>query len=148
MTDQQGDVLLYQTADGGEINVENGVTEMTAGLEVAAYLSLFGGNEDDDGSADNPREWWGDAIEPDTAGHLRGETGYLLNRLTAAPYNISRLERAAVRDLAWFTSSGLATAVSVSVSIPEAYAARFDIKIEADGDTVAVDFTENWGPAT
>lgn len=148
MTDQQGDVLLYQTVDGGEINVVNGITEMTAGLDVAAYLSLFGGNEDDDGSADNSRQWWGNAIEPDTAGHLRGETGYLLNRLTAAPYNISRLEQAATRDLAWFVSSGLATSVSVSVSIPEAYAARFDIKVEANGDTVAVDFTENWRSST
>ena len=46
---QQGDVLLFQTVDDGEINIENGVVEMSGGLETAAYLSLYGGNEDDDG---------------------------------------------------------------------------------------------------
>ena len=46
---QHGDVLLYHTPDGGEIEMVNGLVTMSGGLETMAYLCLFGGNEEDDG---------------------------------------------------------------------------------------------------
>jgi len=55
---QQGDVKLFQTTDDGDIYVVNGIVEMSGGLETSAYLSLFGGNEDDDGSDGSPFSWW------------------------------------------------------------------------------------------
>ena len=48
-TVQQGDVLLFQTIDDGNVEVINGIITMSGGLDTAAYLSLFGGNEEDDG---------------------------------------------------------------------------------------------------
>ena len=38
---QQGDVHLYQTTDGGEISITDGVAEMVPGLDVSVYLSLI-----------------------------------------------------------------------------------------------------------
>ena len=53
---QQGDVKLIQTNDDGDINIINGVTEMSGGLETTVYLALFGGNEDDNGIGDTPHQ--------------------------------------------------------------------------------------------
>ena len=65
MAEQQGDVSLFQTNDDGNIEVEGGIVTMGGGLETSAYLSLFGGNEDDDNRTDNPANWWGNIDETD-----------------------------------------------------------------------------------
>ena len=52
---QQGDVLLFQTENDGDISATNGVIEMTGDLRTAVYLSLFGGQS----------EWWGDVDQTD-----------------------------------------------------------------------------------
>ena len=64
---QQGDVKLFQNADGGEVTVEDGVAEMSGGLETSAFLSLFGGNEDDDGLRGSSATWWGNLDETQPA---------------------------------------------------------------------------------
>lgn len=50
-TSQQGDVLFYMTPDGGELNVENGITEMTAIWDSFILMCLMGGNRHDNGTA-------------------------------------------------------------------------------------------------
>ncbi|GAG06443.1 unnamed protein product, partial [marine sediment metagenome] len=61
-----GDILLLSTKDGGDINIESGLIEMTAGFETAVYLSLFGGNIEDDGTeATKSKTWWGNLLETD-----------------------------------------------------------------------------------
>lgn len=113
------DVLLRQTLDGGEITVESGLVLMSEGLETAAYLSLFGGNQDDAGDAASERlEWWGNVDEPEPARRYRSETQWLVQRLPAVPRNLRRVEQAAARDLAWMLETGLATAVEARASIP------------------------------
>jgi hypothetical protein len=47
---QEGDVHLFQTVNDGDICVVGGLVEMSSGLDTAAYISLFGGNEQDDGT--------------------------------------------------------------------------------------------------
>ena len=88
---QQGDVSLRQTDDGGEITVVNGVVEMSGGLETAVYLSLFGGNEDDDGRADNPQTWWGNLAENEPERQYRSETQHLLQALPATTGTLIRV---------------------------------------------------------
>ena len=80
------DVLLSQTADGGEITVANGQVALTGGLESAVYLSIFGGNDSDSGQESTaPKQWWGNLDEPDPAGRYRGQTQYLLRALPLVP---------------------------------------------------------------
>ena len=50
---QEGDVLLFQTNDEGDIESIDGVVTMSGGLETMFYLSIFGGNEDDDATSGN-----------------------------------------------------------------------------------------------
>jgi phage gp46-like protein len=144
---QQGDVLLYQTDDDGDITVEGGTVTMSGGLETAAYLSLFGGNEDDDGRDDNPLNWWGNIDEVEPANRYRSETQNLLQAIVATSANLLRVEAAAQRDLAWLLSERVASSVTVSASIPALNRVRLTITIEANGVESDFDFVENWKAA-
>ena len=140
---QEGDVLLFQTTDGGEITVEGGIVEMSGGLETAAYLSLFGGNEDDDGLADSPANWWGNLDELDPAKQYHSETQRLLQSTPATSGNLRRIEEAAKNDLAWFLEEKVASAVTVVASIPGLN--KLHLAVTIDGGTL--EFTENWEAA-
>lgn len=144
MAEQQGDVLLFQTDDDGEINVVDGIVEMSGGLETAAYLSLFGGNEDDDGRDSNPATWWGNIDEIDPGRQYRSETQHLLQSIPATTGNLRRVEDAAVRDLAWFVQNNVASSVSVVASIPGVNRIKLTIDIEAQGEESSFEFVENW----
>jgi len=144
MAGQQGDVSLFQTNDGGEITVEGGIVTMSGGLETSAYLSLFGGNEDDDGRADNPFNWWANISEVETAKQYRSETQNLLQALPATTGNLRRVEDAANRDLAWFITERVASAVNVTASMPGLNKLKLTIDIEALGADADFEFVENW----
>ena len=144
MSEQQGDVLLFQTNDGGNLAIAGGLVEMSGGLETAAYLSLFGGNEGDNGQAGNPQTWWGNVNEPDPRRQYRSETQHLLRSLAAVPANLRRLEQAAVRDLGWMVEAGAATDVSAAASMPGLNKVRIVATIHAEGPPAAIEFFENW----
>lgn len=141
---QQGDVLLFQTDDDGDITVENGLVEMSGGLETAAYLSLFGGNEDDDGRGANSLTWWGNLDEVDPVRQYRSETQNLLQALPATTGNLRRIEDAAGRDVAWFVEQRVASSVIVRATIPALNRIQITIDIEANGEEFSFVFTENW----
>ena len=134
---QQGDVLLSQTVDDGEINIENGLVEMSSGLETAAYLSMFGGDED-------LGEWWGNLEETEPARKYRSETQNLLQSIPATSGNLRRIEQAATRDLAWFLEVKAASSVEVSASIPSINHVSITVVIEAEGVQSEFNFVENW----
>ena len=142
--EQQGDVRLFQTPDGGDVDVVGGVISMGGGLETSAYLYLFGGNEDDDGRAGSPRNWWGNLDEIDPARQYRSETQNLLQAIPATSGNLRRIEDAARRDLAPFTEKNVASAITVVASIPGLNTIRITINIEALGESSTFDFVENW----
>ena len=130
---QQGDVILGQTPDDGEISVVGGLVGMSGGLETAAYLSLFGGNEEG--------EWWANFSESDPLRRYDSETQAVLDGLPATSGNLLKLEDAAERDLAWFVSEGVAKEVTVSATMPGLN--RVNLTINIDGGSVA--FVANWG---
>lgn len=124
------DVLLRHSSDGGEITAEAGLVAMSDGLETAAYLSLFGGNEDDggdDGSASE--QWWGNIGEVERARTYRSETQFLMRSIPAVPRNLRRFEQAAARDLDWMTTSRVAKSVAVAASIPGVDRVRLAVNV-------------------
>ena len=141
---QQGDVLLFQTLDDGDIIVEGGIVEMSGGLETAAYLSMFGGNEDDDGLGNSPFTWWGNHDETEPALKYRSETQHLLQAIPAISGNLRRIEDAAGRDLAWLLEKKVASSVIVEASIPRLNTVRIQVTIEANGLESSFEFVENW----
>lgn len=112
------DALLRHGPNGGELTLEAGEVLLSDGLETAAYLSLFGGNEQDPGVGASPEQWWGNIDEPEPARRYRSETQHLLRSLPAVPANLRRIEQAAARDLQWLLDEGLAQAITVAARIP------------------------------
>jgi phage gp46-like protein len=141
---QQGDVLLVQTNDDGDITVTNGVVEMTGSFETASYLSLFGGNEDYNGVSDNNLTYWGDFLEVDPDFKYVSKTQNLLQALPAISANLLRIEEAAKSDLNWFLTKNVASTVTVVASIPALNRITITVTIEAQGEESTFSFTENW----
>ena len=138
------DVLLAQESDGGEICIQGGIVALTDSFETSAYLSLFGGNEDDDGRDDNQLTWWGNLEETEPARFYVSETQHLLDILPPTSGNLLRLQDAATRDLQWFIDVNAAIEVLVDVSIPRLNAIKFVITINGDE---TVEFIELWKAA-
>lgn len=135
------DVLLFQTADGGDIVAQNGQLQLSEGLDVAAYLSLFGGNSDDSGlTADDAKQWWGNRDEPDPNKRYRSETQFLLRNLPLIPANLKRIEDAASNDLKWLLTS-VADSVAVRVTMPGVNRVLLNIVLVIDGKTTAFSLT-------
>lgn len=141
---QQGDVLVFQTDDDGEIEVINGLVTMTGRFETAAYFSLFGGNEDDDGRQDNNETFWGNLDEIDPAFKLISRTQNLLQSIPATSSNLKRIEDAALNDLQWFLDKKIASSVEVIVTLPALNTIKISISIKAEGEEENFEFVENW----
>ncbi len=141
---QQGDVQLFQTDDDGNIIVENGLVAMSGGLSTAAYLSLFGGNEEDNGGQDTSLSWWGNVDENEPEKQYRSETQHLLQSIPATSGNLLRIQEAALRDLDWMLSSDVASSVSVAASIPGLNRIKLIADIKAEGEEFRFEFVENW----
>ena len=147
MTTQKGDVLLCQTNDNGDINIENGIVEMSCGLETAAYLSLFGGNfEDANISTLNkvPMTWWGNVEEIELSKQYRSQAQHLLQSIPLTTGNLLRIEEACKKDLQWFLDDKVASSVDVSASIIGLNKISISITIEAKGEESSFEFVENW----
>ena len=141
---QQGDVQLFNTVDGGEISITAGVVAMSGGLDTAAYLSLFGGNDEDDGSANNPLGFWGNLTETEPEKKYVSQTQFLLRSIPAITGNLRRIEEAAASDLQWFLDAKIASSVTVVASIPAVNRVTLTVDIVADGERSEFEYTENW----
>ncbi|MCK5612866.1 phage GP46 family protein [Candidatus Pacearchaeota archaeon] len=140
-----GDVKMKQEDDGGNIEFINGQPVMTGGFETATYFSLFGGNEDDDGSKDNPLQYWGNLLETeDPSKRYVSETQYLLRGLPASSANLRKIEEAAKRDTQWFIDTNAADKVTIVATIPALNKINISVTITAEGEETNFNFTENW----
>jgi phage gp46-like protein len=110
----QGDLLLEDTPDGGNIRIDDGLFVSDQSFNTAVYLSLFGGNKDDTGKVKNNKTWWGNML-PETS-----DTEKLVSRfqsiilgLPMTTKNIQEAETAAMLDLSWITDEGIADEILV-----------------------------------
>jgi len=141
---QQGDVLLCQTNDDGDIEVIDGLVTMTGTFSTAAYLALFGGNEDDTGLSGSAETWWGNLSENEPARRYVSETQNLLQSIPPTSNNLLRIEDAAKRDLSFFLTGSIASSVEVSAALSGVNQVKIIIDISAEGEESSFEFTENW----
>jgi phage gp46-like protein len=113
---------------------------MSEGLETAAYLSLFGGNEQDPGETATEEQWWGNVGETQPARIYRSETQYLLRSIPAVPSNLRRIEQAALRDLQWMVDEGVARSIGVTTHIPGLNRVVLDVVIVTLRDQIQLSF--------
>ena len=117
---------------------------MTAGLGVAAYLALMGGNQLDTGRPGDKKNWWGNIDEIDPSKEYHSETQLVLDGLPATSGNLVVLQNAANRDLSFFLTENIASSVDVFVAIVAPKRVEFAIDIQAEGAKTEFRFTENW----
>jgi len=95
MSDFQGDLLLKNTLDGGDIELtDDDLFVSDQGFDTAIYLSLFGGNELDNGSdSTKPKTWWGNLTETDNPERkIISHTQFIITGLPATPANLNKLK--------------------------------------------------------
>jgi phage gp46-like protein len=135
--DFEGDLLLFETLDGGEIKIENDLFASDRSFNTAVYLSLFGGNKDDNGKVKNNKTWWANTLPAIT------ENEKLVSRFQAitAGYpmttkTIREAEAAARLDLKWLVDEGIADKISASGSAAGRNKFNLYVYIEARGKSI------------
>ncbi len=138
--------LLQHTDDGGEIVFANGKVELDLdGLFNAAYLSMFGGNDDDDGTdATEKKQWWGNRSEPDGSKVYRSKTQARLQTLPPTPANLKLIQEAAESDLEWLVTKQVARSVGVSVRIPALNRIEVSPTIVIGDRKLTISIQEKW----
>jgi phage gp46-like protein len=111
----EGDLFLEDTPDGGDIRIENNLFVSDRSFNTAVYLSIFGGNKDDNGKVKNNKTWWGNTL-PGTAENEKLVSRFqaVISGLPMTTKNILEAESAAQLDLKWVVDEGIADKVTAS----------------------------------
>jgi hypothetical protein len=141
----QGDVLVFQTPDGGNITIENNSdVKLTGGFETDFFFSLFGGNEQDSGAEGDKNNLWMNFLEDDPAFQFRSRTQHLLISLPLVSGNLRKIEDAVKIDLKPYVDSGAITELNVIISIVGPRKVQITINAFADGEKISITFLANW----
>jgi phage gp46-like protein len=127
-----GDLFIYPTADGGDVNIQAGQPDMDRGLWTAVYLSLF-----------SATGWWGNAIA-ETGGECESTLDDTMTG-TLTPALRLDIEESARQALAWMITAGIASAVSVVATISAADRLSLAVTItQPAADPVTYKYVLNW----
>lgn len=142
-----GDVLLFDTQDGAEITIFNGLISMDKGFNSAVYLSLFGGDKDDTGEVVNNNTWWGNKIQNIS------ENEKLVSRfqafITSVPLtskNVKLAEGKVIQDLQWMIDDGIADSIEAEIQVVGRKDINLKIVIAKFGEVIeAGNYSLQWG---
>jgi phage gp46-like protein len=133
----EGDLLLEDSPDFGEIKIIDGLVKSDRAFGTAVYISLFGGNKEDNGKVKNNKTWWGNTL-PGV-----GENEKMISRFQAIIFglpmtskNIQESETAARLDLKWIIDDGIADKISVTGRAAARNAFELTIQIKSGGKSI------------
>jgi phage gp46-like protein len=143
----EGDDLLFETVDGGELAIENGLFVSDTQFSSAAYLSLFGGNQDDPGKVENNKTWWGNCLDSVTKNEkLVSRFQAIITGLPMTVKNIREAESAAELDLRWFKDEKIADEITTTIKSTGKHEFNLTIEILKDITTVFENtYSLQWG---
>jgi len=111
----EGDLLLADTLDGGNVEIDNGLFVSDEQFSTAVYLSLFGGNKLDNGKTSSVNQYWGNLLRNATESEkLRSRFQYIVTGLPMSVKNIKEAEKAAAMDLQWFIDEKIADVLDIA----------------------------------
>jgi len=135
MTDFEGDVLFTDTNDGGVLTVEDGLILCDKTFKTAVYLSLFGGNFEDDGVTDKGKAFWGNLIGTENT-KMVSKFQNIICSFPMTSKNLKLAEDAACSDLQWLIDDGIADEVTVKGKIKDVKNADFEINALKSGENI------------
>jgi len=133
----EGDLLLEDTPDGGDIQILNDFFVNDLSFNTAVYLSIFGGNKDDNGKVKNKFTWWGNTLDGVP------ENEKIISRFQAVIFglpmttkNIKEAETAAKMDLQWVISEGIGDTVLTAGTAITRNKFQLQITIQTKGKNI------------
>lgn len=109
--------MLEDTVDSGDIQIEDRLFIPDRTFGTAVYLSLFGGNKDDNGKVKNNKTWWGNTLPGVAEGEkLVSRFQAVIAGLPMTSKNIQEAENAAHLDLKWIIDEAAADKIIISGS--------------------------------
>jgi phage gp46-like protein len=125
----EGDLLLFDTPDGGDVDITDGLFSCTRAYDTAVFLSLFGGNKEDNGKVKNRKTWWGNTLRGVTENQkLVSRFQSVISGLPMTTKNILTAEDAARLDLGWMVGEKLADEIFVDGRAVSQ--SRFNLKVQ------------------
>jgi phage gp46-like protein len=110
----EGDLLLVETLDGGDVQIENGLFVSDKQFSTDVYLSLLGGNTNDNGKGNNNNQFWGNLLrDTKESEKLRSRFQYVTTGLPMSVKNINEAEKAAAMDLQWLIDEEIADVINI-----------------------------------
>ena len=144
--DFEGDVLLTDTEEGGEISIVNGLVMCDRSFTTALYLSLFGGNEEDGGKVDNNKTWWGNRLEgTEDDEKIVSRFQSLIRTLPLTTKNIVLAQEAVLQDLEWMKSESIADEITCNIKSKDN--SRIELTVVIKKNNALIDegnWTVNW----
>jgi phage gp46-like protein len=143
----EGDALLFETVDGGELAIENGLFVSDTRFSSAVYLSLLGGNQDDPGKVENNKTWWGNRLDSVTKNEkLVSRFQAIITGLPMTVKNIREAEAAAELDLQWFKDEKIADEINATIKSTGKHEFNLTIEILEDITTIFENtYSLQWG---
>jgi phage gp46-like protein len=133
----EGDLLLGDSPDFGEIDIVDGLFVNDKSFGTAAYLSLFGGNKEDGGRVRNNKTWWGNTLEGVAENEkMISRFQAIIDGLPMSSKNIQEAENAAILDLKWIVDEGIADKIEVSGTASSRANFHLNVNIKASGKSI------------
>ena len=144
------DLSIFESGNGGDVEIQGDNVELTEGLFVQVYLALFGGNVEADTldeDADDPTilnfDWWGNNLffQDDPQLQFNSQTERTLNSVALTPAGRAEIEAAAREDLRFLRELG---EVTVTVSIPDVDKVELMVTIQEPDEQQPQNFIFLW----
>jgi phage gp46-like protein len=133
----EGDILLIDTADGGDIVIEEGLVKGDRAFNTAVYISLFGGNKNDSGKVKTRKTWWGNTLKSTPVNEkIASRLQAVISAMPLTVKNVREAETAAELDLAWMIKEGIAEKIEASGTTEGKNRFRLLVKISNSGTTI------------
>jgi len=133
----EGDLMMVDTPDGGDLILEDGVFKADPAFSTAVYLSLFGGNKEESGKIKTNKTWWGNTLENTSdAEKIISRFQYIITAMPLCVKNIKAAESAAQMDLQWILDMGIADKILTECQTGERNLFILKIVILKDKNTI------------
>lgn len=146
----EGDVLLSDSNDGGQITVVNGLVMPDRGFATAIYLSLFGGCVEDEGKVDNDSTWWGNRLNGTREDEkMVSRFQAFIRSVPLTSKNLTLATEYVIQDCEWMRDIGICDDIEAYINAINNNQIRIEVVLTKSGTLIEKgNYTANWEAIT